>query len=419
MQAVFVLLLGSVSDNILVRPWGENTLRVQFAPSNWNLTDNLPTAYLRAPSSGFGMGDFGSALPSVMSGPITSGNIMATQGTDGLLIFTRVSDSEPLLRETARTFSPLSSSGEAPPSNVTFDFTGTATKLYGMGQNRHENNGAGLGLNVIGETYSFQADLGMAGGPSNSLPWVLGANPTAGFQFGILFNSPALGGVTHTATNMTWSIIGDAGNQFLRRQFDFLITTHSADAKAEEKPFQMVEKYVDAVGHARKMPYPGYWHSKNRYSSQGELLAAARGFHNRSIPVDVIVIDYLHWKVMGDFSFDPKSWPDPKAMVEECRSYGVEIMVSVWPFTCPGSRSHEMLMKNNGVTTYVGADGVRTASPVSMQVLSAKNCSLVDPTAPATCKYIWSLIESGYYNYGWCFRFTYFIATFISIVPSF
>ena len=81
--------------------------------------------------------------------------------------------------------------------------------------------------------------------------------------------------------------------------------THAADAKPEEKPFQMMEKYVDAVGHARKMPWPGYWHSRNRYASQDELLTAARGFHNRSVPVDVIVIDWFHWKIMGDWSFNP------------------------------------------------------------------------------------------------------------------
>lgn len=78
----------------------------------------------------------------------------------------------------------------------------------------------------------------------------------------------------------------------------------------------------------------GYWHSKNRYASQADLLAAAHGFANRSIPVDVIVIDWyvllalaaaarasaagataaraaadstrrrLHWKVQGDWHFD-------------------------------------------------------------------------------------------------------------------
>jgi len=40
-----------------------------------------------------------------------------------------------------------------------------------------------------------------------------------------------------------------------------------------------------------------------RYASQDELLAAAAGFHNRSINVSVIVIDYNHWARMGDWSF--------------------------------------------------------------------------------------------------------------------
>ena len=89
--------------------------------------------------------------------------------------------------------------------------------------------------------------------------------------------------------------------------------------------------------------------ARHSYASQDELLTAARGFHNRSVPVDVIVIDWFHWKIMGDWSFNPDAWPDPKAMVDECRSYGMEIMVSVWPFTCPGSRSYDTLVKNNWV----------------------------------------------------------------------
>ena len=36
---------------------------------------------------------------------------------------------------------------------------------------------------------------------------------------------------------------------------------------------------------------------QNRYASQADLLAAAHGFANRSVPVDVIVIDWMHWKV--------------------------------------------------------------------------------------------------------------------------
>eukprot|EP01043_Picozoa_sp_COSAG02_P001435 COSAG02_NODE_30_length_50867_cov_66.594331_42_plen_575_part_00 len=403
MALLLALLPLAAADNVLVRPWGENTLRVQVAPPSWTLTDELPTAYLPggapggalgAGDSGFGTVGFGSALPKVEAGPVSSGNIKAEVGADGMLSFTRVSDSKVLFKETVRAFSPPSSGAQ---SSVTFDFSGTATKLYGMGQNRQDQNGPGMGVNVVGHVYDFQKSISYEGGPSNSLPWVLGADPKTGFQFGLLFNSPALGGANHTTTTMTWSIAGDAGNQKLRQQFDFLITTHSADAKPEEKPFQMMEKYVDAVGHARKMPYPGYWHSRNRYASQEELLTAARGFHNRSVPVDVIVIDWFHWKIMGDWSFNEQAWPDPKAMVDECRSYGMEIMVSVWAFTCPGSRSYDMLVNNSWVTTYVGEDGKRTNVPIETH---GESCHLVDPTTEPARKYVWSLIESGYYKYG-------------------
>ena len=67
-----------------------------------------------------------------------------------MLSFTRVSDSKLLFRESARTFSPESSGAETPPSSVTFDFTSSATKLYGMGQNRQDQNGPGMGVNVVG-----------------------------------------------------------------------------------------------------------------------------------------------------------------------------------------------------------------------------------------------------------------------------
>ena len=375
------LLTADPIDQVRIRAWGENALRIQIAPSNWTLTDDLPTAYLPVTSH---------HQSSESGDPIVSGNIKGEIDVRGMLRVTRLHDSKVLFQETARSFNRLQD------SFVTFDFSSVATKLYGMGQNRHQNNGPGLRLNVINETYSFQSSISEEGGPSNSLPFTIASSGSC-FEFGVLFNSPTLGSAMFNATSMTWSIVGEAGNQFVRRQFDFLVTTHAANASNKEKPFQIVEKYVDAVGHARKQPYAGYWHSRNRYKSQDELLEVARGFHNRSIPVDVIVIDYHHWKIFGDWSFDERYWPDPQAMVDECRSYGIEIMVSVWPFTCPGSRSYDAVMKNGWFTSRVGADGKRSSVPIETH---GKNCRLVDPTNPDFRKYIWSLIETGYYNYG-------------------
>ena len=102
-------------------------------------------------------------------GSLFAGNIRAAMDSEGLLTITRVSDGKALLREGARV---LGSDGDA---SVSFDFSSSSSKLYGMGQNRLKNNGAGLGLNVVNQTYSFQGSIGEEGGPSNSLPWVLGA----------------------------------------------------------------------------------------------------------------------------------------------------------------------------------------------------------------------------------------------------
>ena len=79
-------------------------------------------------------------------GPVTSGNLKATPGAGGLLTFTRVSDGKVLLKENGRTL------GSGSDASVRFDFSSSASKLYGMGQNRHRNNGPGLGLNVVNQS---------------------------------------------------------------------------------------------------------------------------------------------------------------------------------------------------------------------------------------------------------------------------
>ena len=56
-----------------------------------------------------------------------------------------------------------------------------------------------------------------------------------------------------------------------------------------------------------------------------------------------------------------------------------------------------MMVQNNWVTTYVGANGSRTNLPIETH---GKNCYNVDATNPDARKYIWTLIESGYYKYG-------------------
>jgi alpha-D-xyloside xylohydrolase len=318
-----------------------------------------------------------------------------------MLHFSRVDDGAVLLRQTG-----LVPPAAATGGSATFDFSSSATSVYGMGQNRP---GQGMcdglfcmyntrSMDVRDQHFNFAETMGNEGGPTNSAPFVVGGSNTTGFSFGLLFNSPAFGGMDFTNTTLTCSTAPDSatgGNGTIRKMLDFLIVTSASGSPPSQRAFDISGAYTAAVGRAPKMPDWGskYWHCKNRYSNQTQLLTAARYFHQHNLSVGVLVIDWFHWRVMGDWSFDPKYWPDPKAMVEECKSYGIEVMASVWPFTCETSRSYNTTVSQG----YVASDSNGKPFQYGM---GGKNCRLVDPTNPLFAQYAWGLLRESYYKYG-------------------
>ena len=101
------------------------------------------------------------------------------------------------------------------------------------------------------------------------------------------------------------------------RQIDYYVTT--GDSYAE-----IMEHYADVTGHAPPLPYwaSGFWQCKLRYKTQDEFLEVAREFKQRGLPLAVHVIDFRHWKHLGDWKLDPDCWPDPEAMVCELDEMG-------------------------------------------------------------------------------------------------
>ncbi len=77
----------------------------------------------------------------------------------------------------------------------------------------------------------------------------------------------------------------------------------------------------------------GYIQSKERYTSQEELLAVVKEYRRRSIPLDVIVLDWRSWpgELWGQKSLDPVRFPQPIAMIEELHQLNTRLMVSIWP----------------------------------------------------------------------------------------
>lgn len=198
--------------------------------------------------------------------------------------------------------------------------------------------------------------------------------------YGFLWNNPSLGRVEF-GNNMTrWISKGC-------RQMDYYIT--AGDSYAE-----IMEHYADVTGHAPEFPYwaSGFWQCKLRYKTQEEFLGVAREFKRRGLPLSVIVIDFRHWKTIGDWKLDPKFWPDPKAMVKELDEMGVRIMISPWILVDKKSENFAYMKEHGLFTGSIGGkkDTVNSGGPVYQY----------DPTNPEAARYLWSKWKKNYFDIG-------------------
>ena len=103
---------------------------------------------------------------------------------------------------------------------------------------------------------------------------------------------------------------------------------------------QIVAELRELTGRAPMLPRWafGYIQSRERYESQEELLAVAREYRARQLPLDCVVLDWKSWSgdLWGQKSLDPVRFPDPCRLTDELHALGVRLMVSIWPNMRPG-----------------------------------------------------------------------------------
>ena len=198
--------------------------------------------------------------------------------------------------------------------------------------------------------------------------------------YGFFWNNPAPGRV-ETTRNHTMFVADSA------YQADYLVYTG-------ETPAQVMKTYCDLTGYAPEFPRwaAGFWQCKLRYESQEDLLKVAREYKKRGIPIDAIVIDYFHWTEQGEWKFDPKYWPDPKAMVDELREMGIEPVVSIWPTINPKSENYLEMSENNML--------IRTENGQYGTFDFYGQQTFIDVMNPETRKFVWQKAKEHYYQYG-------------------
>lgn len=364
------LVVTSNNEKLWVQPWGENGLRVRSTKQPEMPTENWA---LECPVTAAGKVEL-----TETGAAVVNGKIRAEVTKSGKITFYN-QKGELLLEEFVRNRSDISSSkcsaldldarehrpilGGDFSTTVRFESNPTE-KIFGMGQYQQPL------LNLKG------CELELAHRNSQaSVPFMLSS-----LGYGFLWNNPGVGSVTFGMNTTSWRSVST-------KVIDYWIT-------AGDTPAEIEEQYAGVAGKAPMMPdyAMGFWQCKLRYQTQEELLEIAREYKRRKLPISVIVIDFFHWPLEGEWKFDPEYWPEPEKMVAELKEMGIELMVSVWPTVDYQSENFKE-MREKGLL--INCD---RGFPNGLRFL---NDSLhYDATHPEAREYLWSKIKQNYYDKG-------------------
>ena len=356
----------NAGETLRIAAWGENSLRVVSVPSG-PLDMSSSALKDQAPVNVQIQTDEETAV--IKNGKISA--LIDTRGWNSAAVVTFFNDkNEILLKEMdgggalirrARKFSPYI--GGDFRLKVTFE-ANKDEKIYGMGQYQQDILDL-KGCNIELAHRNSQA----------SIPFYVSSK-----GYGFFWHNPAIGSVSFGKNVTEWRADST-------KKMDYWIT-------AGDTPAQIESQYSQVAGRAPMMPECGlgFWQCKLRYHNQEQVLSVAREYHRRGIPVDVFVVDYYHWPRCGDYRFDENFFPDPKAMAEELRSYGMELMVSVWPQIDWRSENFQE-MRQKGLL-------VQTEHGLNVQMDFQGNNVFYDATNPEAREYVWNKCKKNYAENG-------------------
>jgi alpha-D-xyloside xylohydrolase len=235
---------------------------------------------------------------------------------------------------------------------------------YGLGENQEGY------LDHRGHKVECWADYQSAGGPSFCVPFLV-----TNKGYGLLWDNPSKTTILPGFNEETKWI-----SQVGQRVSFFVVAGATTD-----------EIYAGYRLLAGDTPMPPKWaygliQCKQRYSTQAEMLAVAKGYRERHLPIDMLVLDWFYYTGMGQMDFIKEAWPDPAEMNRELHAMNIETMISVWPRFKPGTRYYDTVKQNGWFLHH--ADG----TPEDGQPYDSQG-SDIDSTNPDAAKWYWGVVR--------------------------
>jgi alpha-glucosidase len=96
---------------------------------------------------------------------------------------------------------------------------------------------------------------------------------------------------------------------------------------------KILQRYADLTGHMPMQPLWSLGHQQSRYSYYPDRLVeeVADRYRADDLPLDVIHLDIHYMNGYRDFTWDPKRFPNPKALADKLKQKGVKLVTIVDP----------------------------------------------------------------------------------------
>jgi alpha-D-xyloside xylohydrolase len=278
-----------------------------------------------------------------------------------------------LTRMTGWEMAPVTVNGEQTfKVGASFDAPGDE-HYYGLGQNQEGK------LDLKGREIDCKHYYDAPAGETVCVPFMV-----TNKGYGIMWDNPARTLVwpgLHSSTR--WQ------SQVGERVSFFVISGKTAD--------EIYAGYAKLTGDTPLPPKAGFGliQSKARYESQQELLDVAKGYRQRGLPLDVMVLDWFYWTRMGQMDIDRTYFPDPKGMNDQLNAMGMRSIISVWPRFERESRYFDMLATKGWLLR--DKDG----NPVDgLPVRFDRAGALIDSTNPDAREWFWGKIRDNIASQG-------------------
>lgn len=253
--------------------------------------------------------------------------------------------------------------------HVTANFDSpTDEHYYGLGQQQH-----GF-LDLRDHRINCWHDYGQVGGENVCVPFMVSSR-----GYGLIWDNPS-----KTTIDLGFNQQNNWSSEVGDRVSFFVI----AGAKTDD----IYQGYRQLTGVTHLLPKAtyGYIQSKAIYPTQEQILDVAKGYRDRKLPLDVVVVDFLNMTHQGEMDLDPARWPDPAAMNKQLHSMGVTTLLSVWPHYAPGTQFYDMLKEKGWLINK--PDGTPDTRGYAADVIGPN----IDTTNPEAAKWWWDKIRDRY-----------------------